>query len=562
MRPAEACRAPGFHRLVRTSLICLLLAAALAGCERRVDTTVDTGAVARASKPTPGDTLIVALPGNVSGLIPNITGDKNSHDAVRWVYNGLITHDKDINIVPDLAESWDLSSNCLDLTFKLRKNVRWHDGRPFTADDVVFTYNLMVHPKTPSPYKDDFEEVESVAAVDPHTVHIRYKQPYAPALMSWGQSMLPRHLLESYMLAGKLREAPQNFTAPVGTGPYRFKEMHSGDRIVVVANPDYYAGPPYIARIVYRIIASQAVTFLELKTRGVDSSTLTALQYRRQTDYPAFRKAYRKFRYAANVYTYLGLNHQDPRFADKRVRQAIANAIDRRDLIDGVRLGLAREATGPYQPGTWAHNPNVRTYPYDPARARALLAEAGWKTTNADGILVKDGQPFAFELLISQGNDEGRKIAEIIQAQLREIGIDVELRVLEWAAFLRERIKTRRFTAAVLAWSIGLDADQYSIWHSSQTGPEEFNFVSYANREVDELLERGRKTCVQSDRKRAYDRLQEILAEEQPIIFLFFRDALSVVTTRVRGIVPGPIGIEYNMNEWYVPRRLQIYTAG
>jgi peptide/nickel transport system substrate-binding protein len=544
------------------SLVVLLLTVALAGCGSSVDSGVDTSASVRSGTPVAGDTLIQALPANVSGLIPNITGDKYSHDATALVYSGLISHDKDTNIVPDLAESWDLSANCLDLTFKLRKNVRWHDGQPFTADDVVFTYQLMVHPKTPSPYKDDFEAVESIEAVDPHTVRVRYKQPYAKALMSWGQTMLPRHLLERYMLEGKLREAPQNFTNPIGTGPYRFSEIRSGEKIVVVANPDYYAGPPYISRIVYRVIPSQATIFLELKARGIDQSNLTALQYRRQTDYPAFRKAYNKFRYAANVYTYLGLNHKDPRFADKRVRQAFAYAINKRDLIDGVRLGLAREATGPFKPGTWVYNPNVRAYPYDPARARALLAEAGWTSTNAAGLLVKDGHPFTFELLISQGSDEGRKIAEVIQAQLREIGIGVELRVLEWATLLKEHIKKRRFAAAAMAWGIGLDSDQYGIWHSSQTGPDEFNFVSYKNAEVDALLERGRQTCQQSERKRAYDRLQEILAEEQPIIFLFFRDTLPAVAARVHGIVPGSIGIEYNVNEWYVPKQLQLYTSG
>jgi peptide/nickel transport system substrate-binding protein len=547
---------------VRVRLLFLVLAAALSGCGSKIDSGSDVTAAARGGKPDYGDTLIEALPANISGLIPNITGDKYSHDAVALIYNGLVTHDKDTNLIPELAESWDLAPNCLDLTFKLRKNVRWHDGHPFTADDVVFTHQLMVHPKTPSPYKDSFLQVESITAVDPHTVHIRYKEPFAKAVMTWSQSMLPRHLLERYMLEGKLREAPQNFTAPVGTGPYRFSEIRSGEKIVIVANPDYYAGPPYISRIVYRIIPSQATIFLELKAKGVDASNLTALQYRRQTDYPAFRKAYNKYRYAANVYTYLGLNHKDPRFADRRVRQAFAYAIDKRALIEGVRLGLAREATGPFKPGTWVYNPKVRTYPHDPARARALLAEAGWTTTNAAGLLVKDGQPFTFELLISQGSDEGRKIAEVIQAQLREIGVSVELRVLEWASFLKEHIKKRRFTAAAMAWGIGLDADQFSIWHSSQTGPDEFNFISYANAEVDQLLERGRKTCEQSERKRAYDRMQEILAEDQPLVFLFFRDTLPVVSSRVRGIAPGPIGIEYNMSEWYVPKQLQLYTSG
>jgi len=201
----------------------------------------------------------------------------------------------------------------------------------------------------------------------------------------------------------------------------------------------------------------------------------------------------------------------------------------------------------------------VRTYPHDPARARKMLAEAGWTTKNADGLLVKDGQPFTFDLLISQGSDEGRKTAEIIQAQLRDVGIGAELRVLEWAALLKDHIKTRTFAAAVMAWGVGLDPDQYSIWHSSQVGPDEFNFVSYKNAEVDALLVRGRRTCQQAERKKIYDRIQDILAEEQPLVFLFFRDTMPAVASRVHGIVPGPIGIDYNTNEWYVPKRLQVY---
>jgi peptide/nickel transport system substrate-binding protein len=509
--------------------------------------------------PAYGDTLIRGLAANISGLIPNITGDKYSHEAVSLIYNGLITHDKDTNIVPDLAESWTLAPDCREVTFKLRKNARWHDGKPFTADDVVFTYQLMVHPKTPSPYKDDFEDVASIEAVDPFTVRVKYKAPFANAVFIWGQSMLPKHLLEKAMLDGKLKEAPQNATDPVGTGPYRFGEMRSGDKLVVVANPDYYAGRPYISRVVYRIIPSQATMFLELKAKGIDQADLTALQYQRQTDFAAFRTGFNKFRYAANVYTYLGLNHKDPRFADKRVRQAFAHAINKRDLLEGVRLGLGREATGPYKPGTWVYNPNVRTYPHDPARARKLLAEAGWTTKNADGLLVKDGQPFTFELFISQGSDEGRKTAEIIQAQLREIGIGAELRVLEWAVLLKEHIKKRTFAAALLAWGVGLDPDQYSIWHSSQVGPDEFNFVSFKNAEIDSLLVRGRRTCQQAERKKIYDRIQDILAEEEPLVFLFFRDVLPTVASRVKGIVPGAIGIDYNMQQWYVPKRMQLY---
>src|SRR5262249_5972086 len=173
-------------------------------------------------------------------------------------------------------------------------------------------------------------------------------------------------------------------------------------------------------------------------------------------------------------------NLKDKRFADVRVRRAFAHAINKRELLDGVVLGLGREATGPFRPGTWADNLAVKSIPYDPARAAALLAEAGW-TRNGTGVLEKDGQPFAFELLTNQGNDERKKIAEIVQAALRELGVTVEIRVLEWAALLKEHVKKRRFDALVLGWGTGADPDQYVVWHSSQNGPDQLKQISYDN---------------------------------------------------------------------------------
>jgi len=543
-------------------LLAPLLLLVAAGCGGEADSAVDPGTGQLAGKPAYGDTYIEALQGNISGLIPNVLSDGPSFEVGSLIYNGLVKHDKDVNLVPELAESWQFSRDCLDLTFKLRRNVRWHDNQPFTADDVVFTYDTMVNPKTPTAYAGDFKPVASVTAVDPYTIHVHYKHPHARALQSWGIWMLPKHLLQKPMLEGKLRESPQNRTAPVGTGPYKLKEWRSGEKVVLIANPDYFEGRPYISRVVYRIIPSSATTFLELKAKGVDGAKLTALQFKRQTEYPAFRKAYTKYQYAANVYVYLGLNLRDPRFADRRVRQAFAHAINKRELIEGVRLGLAREATGPYKPGTWPYNPNVKTYPYDVKKARALLAEAGWTEMNPDGVLVKNGQPFKIELLSAQGSDEGRKVAEIIQAAFKDLGVQVEIRVIEWAALLKEYIKKRSFEAVILAWGITPDPDQFDIWHSSKTSPDELNRIGYANPEVDDLLEKGRSTCIEAERKKYYDRLQEVLAEDQPIVFLYFRDGLPVVSSRVRGIMPAPIGIMYNFNEWFVPRQLHRYTAG
>ena len=537
----------------------LALAALVAGCSG--EAAVNQGK-AGANTPAYGDTLIEASIGNISSLIPNITSDAASREVGNYMYNGLVTLGRDLEIAPELATSWEFSKDCLTLDFNLHRGVKWHDGAPFTADDVVFTWQTTMNPKTPSPYRSDFQDVQNVEALDPYTVRVTYRKPYAKALLSWGLSILPRHLLERYVTEGKLKEAPQNWTAPVGTGPYRFKEMKAGEKVVVVANQDYFKGRPSISRVVYRIIPSQATIFLELKAQGVDVASLTALQYKRQTEYPAFQKAYNKFRYPGSGYTYLGFNLKDPRFADRRVRVAFAHAINKQELLDGVVLGLGREATGPFRPGTWADNPAVKGFPYDPKKAAALLAEAGWTTRNAAGLLMRDGKAFTFELLTNQGNDERKKIAEIVQASLRDLGIGVEIRILEWAALLKEHVKKRNFDAMVLGWGTGADPDQYVVWHSSQSGPDDLNHISYKNADVDKLLEEGRASCVQADRVRFYHRLHEVLAEDQPLVFLYWRDVMPAVSGRVFGVQPGPAGIKWNETEWFVPKYLQRYTAG
>ncbi len=504
------------------------------------------------TKPAYGDILVEGSIGDASNLIPILASDNSSHEISGMIFNGLVKYDKDINVVGDLAESWDISPDGLVITFHLRKGVKWHDGQPFTAEDVLYTYQVTIDPKTPTAYAGDFLKVKKAEVLDPYTFRVTYDKPFAPALMSWGAAIYPKHLL-----AGKdISQSPLT-RRPIGTGPYKFKEWVTGQKIVLVSNPDYFEGRPYTDGFIMRIIPDMATMFLELRANGIDQMGLTPLQYTRQTEAPLFRKNYNKYRYLSFSYTYLGYNLKSPLFIDKRVRQALAHAINREAIISGVLLGLGKPATGPLKPGTWAYNPNVRTYPYDPQQARALLAEAGWKDTNGDGILDKDGQPFSFELISNQGNEVRGKCAEIIQENLAQIGIDVKIRILEWAAFVNDFINKRRFDATILGWTIPMDPDLYDVWHSSKTRMEELNFISYANPEVDTLLEKGRSTFNQKERKRCYDRIQEILAEEQPYNFLFVPDALPIIHARFRGIEPAPIGISYNFIKWYVPKEEQ-----
>lgn len=529
-------------------LCCLCL---LCGCNRRDDTLAGQG---EAGSPVAGDTLIIGSGADAVTLLPVLASDGTSSDINGLVYNGLVRYDKDLNIEGELAERWEISPDNLTLTFHLRQGVRWHDGAPFTAEDVLFTYRLLVDPKTPTAYAERYRQVATAEVLDAHTFRVRYHKPLATALISWAFSVHPRHLLEGV----EITKSPLA-SHPVGTGPYRFVAWKRGEKIVLEANPDYFEGPPYIQRVLYRVIPDASTMFLEMQSGGLDYMGLTPLQYAMQTDTPAFRRRFRKYHYPAFAYTYLGYNLRRPIFQDKRTRQALSFAIDKQEIIDGVLLGLGKIARGPYKPGSWVYNPEVKRYSYDPKRARALLAEAGWQDSDGDGVLDRDGQPLSFTIVTNQGNDQRVKAGEIIQRRLSEVGVKVKLQVVEWAAFLKEFINPGNFDATILGWSGGIDPDVYNVWHSSKTGPGELNFIAFQNAEVDQLLEAGRRIFDQKERKRFYDRFQEILAEEQPYTFLYVPESLPVVAARFRGIEPAPAGIMHNFIRWYVPAAEQKY---
>lgn len=541
---------------VRCLLLVLFLGAVAgaAGCNRPEPSPP---AVVSASPgiPVTGDSLVEGTIGEASTLIPLLATDASSHAVAGQIYNGLVKYDKNLNIVGDLAESFDISADGLTITFHLRRGVKWHDGEPFTAKDVLYTYQITVKPDTPTAYAEDFKQVKTITAPDPYTIRVTYAAPFAPALASWGMNILPAHLLE-----GKDITRSTLARNPVGTGPYRFKEWVSGQKIVLEANNDYFEGRPYIDRYIYRIIPDSSTMYMELKAGSIDLMTLSPVQYARQTSSKSFTRRFNKYRYPSSSYLYLGYNLRHPLFGDKRIRQAITAAVNKDELIQGVLFGMGQKAHGPIIPGRWAYNPDVKDIEYDPQRASALLAQAGWREKNGDGILVRDGKPFTFTILTNQGNQQRLMTAQIIQQRLGLVGIDVKIRIVEWAAFLKEFVNKGNFEVVLLAWSISQDPDMYDIWHSSKNKPGELNFIGYNNPEVDRLLIEGRSTFDREKRKRAYFRIQEIFADEQPYTFLYVPDSLPVVSARIRGVEPAPAGIGHNQIRWYVPKNEQVYV--
>ncbi|OGW68415.1 MAG: peptide-binding protein, partial [Nitrospirae bacterium RIFCSPHIGHO2_02_FULL_40_19] len=346
-------------------------------------------------KPSYGDTIVEGTIGEASILIPMLAGDSASHAVAGMIFNGLVKYDKDLTLIGDLAESWDISKDGLIITFHLRKGVKWTDGVEFTAEDVYFGYKTIIDEKTPTAYSEDYKQVKKAEVLDKYTLRVTYDKPFAPALSSWGSlTVLPKHLLE-----GKDITKSDLGRKPTGMGPFKFSKWVPGQELTLDANQGYFEGRPYIDKYVYRIIPDPATMFLELQAGGVDFMGLTPIQYQRQTTTPYFEKNFNKFRYPTFAYTYMGFNlclrrdnsgkciEKHPWFGDKRVRQAIAYALNKEEIVDGVLFGLGGPATGPYVPNTWPYNPDVKKYEYNPEKARNLLSEAGWRDTDSDGLL-------------------------------------------------------------------------------------------------------------------------------------------------------------------------------
>jgi peptide/nickel transport system substrate-binding protein len=497
--------------------------------------------------PVDGGIYVEASIGDASMLNPLLSTDSASNDINGLVFNGLLKYDKDLKLSPDLAESWKVTDNGRVITFQLRKNIRWHDGQPFTADDVLFTYQQLISSATRTPFGADYKLVRKAEVLGPHTFRVRYDEPFAPALESWGMGILPKHVFEGR----DINTHPAN-RAPIGTGPYMFKEWVPDEKIILVPNPDYYEGKPHFNRYIYRIIPDLSIQFLELRQGTLSTMAPTPDQY---NGYDKFFLHYNKYRYPGFRYDFFAFNLKNDLFKDIRVRRAFAYAIDKRDIVDGVYEGYAVPATGPFPPVSWAYNPEVKDFPYDAEKAKALLAEAGWKDSDGDGILDKNGKPFVFTVITNQGNKVRESIAQIMQSQLGKVGVKMDIRIIEWSVFLHKYVDQKQFEAIILGWNLAIDPDPYPMWHSGENS--QYNFISYSNPEVDRLLDRGRTTFDVEERKRVYHKLHAVLADDVPYLFLVYPERLPVVHKKILNVELAPAGLGWNFNNWFIPKPWQ-----
>jgi peptide/nickel transport system substrate-binding protein len=495
--------------------------------------------------------LINAMSAEPSNLIAMIAGDAASSAISSKIFNSLIKYDDDLNYAPDIAESWKISKDQKTITFKLKKGLVWSDNKPITSKDVMFTWKLITNPKTRTPYASDYLLVKKASTPDDFTFKVTYEDNYAPALDTWASlNILPQHILKDEDINNTYFSRE-----PLGSNYYKLSDWISGQQITLESNNNSILGEAKISRLTSRIIPDTSSQFLELTANNIDLMNINPIQYKRVfPSKPKLQKKINLFKELGNGYTYLGFNLKRAPFNDIRVRQAINYAIDKNEIIKGVLLGLGEPISSPYKPGTRWNNPDISPYPFSTQKALKLLKNAGY-LLNKQGQLAKDGKILKFEIVTNQ-NKQREMTAVLIQRRLKEIGIDVKIRVIEWASFVNRFIKTGDFDAVVLGWSLSLDPDQFNIWHSSQQKPGQFNFLGYENKQVDRLLEQGRRELNFNKREKIYHNFSKLLLEDSPIVYLFAGYGLTAVNKRIKGIQnpPPAAGIYHNSHDWYIKK--------
>jgi peptide/nickel transport system substrate-binding protein len=522
-----------------------LLAAACSGGERSD----------RSPAASSGGTMTAASTAEAVSFHPYKTTDTASGAYQGLVYGGSLLDRDPMNpeqFIGNFAESWTASDDRVTYTFRLRPNLVWSDGQPITAYDFGWTYEQASKPENAWPYITNLEEIESYRAADERTIVVRLKEPLAIGLEQADviSPPLPKHIWEGLDWNDPNRN-PQIFNPTVGSGPFLLQEWRQQEHAIFAANDRYFKGRPKLDRYIVRIAGNPQIAYQWLKAGEVDRSGFSPDDYsdaKRQSHFTVY-----EWWPATSDWSYVGYNLRQPMLQDVRVRQALAYAVDREPIIDRVMYGLAQPTYSAFGPTCWCYNPDVPRRDYDPARARELLDQAGFRP-GPDGIRVKDGQRLHLRLLFGPNSSRVReRIATIVQDSLRQVGASVEVTGLEWGSFL-SALKSPPYTnwdLTVGGWQATIDPHwMYQIW-SAENIPD-LNAGAYRSPEVETLFQKGVREFDPGARKRTYQDIQQILTEDQPYIFLFMNKSYEGINNRIGGIKPSSLGLGWNIEEWFV----------
>lgn len=529
------------------------LAVALLGaaCGREAVDGAERARAAAEETPREGGTAVVVGREIPSTLNPLATDDYVASQLEKHLlFTTLVRLDSASRVRPYLAESWELSEDGTRILFRLRDDVRWHDGTPTTAADVAFTFRAAKDPEVAFPNRAWFDLWEAVEVLDPHTARFTVR-PHAEPLYGWSQlPILPRHLLEGVAPADLATHA-FGTERPIGNGPFRFVERVGTERWVFEANesfPEGLGGRPRLDRLVYRAVPDAGTSIAELGTGAVHLHLdLPPDRVDRVREAPGLRV----LTHPSRTFLFMAWNGQRPPFADASVRRALTHALDRATILRAAREGLGTVATGPVAPGHWAYDSAWTPLAYAPDSARRLLEAAGWRDADADGVREKDGRPLEFEL-VTNPNRVREDIAVIVQSQLAAVGAAVEVRVREPSA-LGAAITSpeRRYDAALLGFDQDPVLDERAMWSCDRVG-QPFQFTSYCNPALDPVLDSIPLTVDREVRRRLIRRFHEMLAADQPVTWLFFEEVATGARTELAGVRPDARGEFATVTRWWL----------
>jgi peptide/nickel transport system substrate-binding protein len=500
------------------------LAGACKGPERVAPPATTTQAVE--SGPVIGGRLVRRLETDVNTLNYIMQSSEDERQVLQYLYDPMIDFDANLEPIPGTIAKWEVEDGGKAYVLHIDPRAKFSDNTPVTAADVIFTLEKILDEQSMQ-FSAWFEGLDraQTKAVDDKTVRVVFQQPRVTQLIAFNIGVLPKHVYEK----GDF----QKNRAVVGNGPYVLDRRESGKTIALKRNENYWREKPPIDSVVFRVISDDNVAWNALKRGDVHVTRVNNDTWVREKD--AVKDRIEFHNTYLLVYNCIPWNLQDPLFQDASVRRALAMAFDRESVITKLYHGQARAVTGPFLPDSWAYNPEVQPIAFNLQGATALLKAAKWVDSDQDGILDRDGKPFQFTMLISSGSKASIDQAQIYQAALRGIGVQLEIVTLDGAAFF-DRILKGNYQSAMLAWTNDPDPDPYSLFHSTQTPPAGLNVVHYANPEADQLLERGRTTFDRPRRTDIYRQLHEVIAADQPYLFTVQVGMKWAVDKRVKNV--------------------------
>ncbi|MFD1205586.1 MULTISPECIES: ABC transporter substrate-binding protein [Sporosarcina] len=477
----------------------------------------------------------VGLDIDAGSMDPRLTNESSGKRVTDIVFDGLIRLSDTQEPEPSLATEWD-NPDPLTWVFTLREDVKFHDGEPFTAEDVKYTFDKILDPDFKAPFISMYQPIESVEVIDEYKVQFNLNQPYAPLLSYLDIGIVPKHIAEN--------DEQKMASEPIGTGPYKMVKWDKNNKIQFEANEDYWAGAPKTKKVTYFIIPDNTTRVASLEAGDIDivHSPLSPQDIQRMKENDDFVVEEKE----GLGFTYLNFNQESDVIKDVKVRQAISHLINKEVISEDVYRNMDQPGLSPLVPSSWAYTDDVPTFPYDPEKSKLLFEEAGWKDTNGDGFYDKDGKLFKIQLSTHSEDPNRMQMVEYLQNEFEKNGIKTEVVTNEWSTF-SANLMEGKYDIALLGWLNLTDPDRatYNQFHSTSGS----NYGKYNNPKVDELLESARASADQNERKEMYKEIAQIVTEDVAYNVVLYQGYFAMYSNDVDGFTPYSNGSFYSLKD-------------